>query len=633
MNAVQELMARHSQGEIKDIPSSFWSTTGGTKETIASRVLKKYPKRVKNPILNGAVGVTTATRSDSTVDRCIASLKAAGWTDFRLFDDDSGRDWKMDGVDATVRSPASGAWTNWWMSLQEMSLRSPNAEYYLVVQDDAVFVEGAKRYAEDFLSKNNGAVLSLYCSAKYSDRKSTFDFDGGDKFVGAVALLFPREIAERLLSSGLGWSHRLRRHRGNDWIDGAIGGWCERHRVPLRILVPGLCQHVGFTSTLGHKELPSTNVASSIPEGSTTLESDRAINIGVIGWNTPQGLGYLNRDFCKRLPAQSFYSPEHPRFPRLPDVEGVVTYNAKRNDWKYYDAFLKLLDVVFFAESPVGMGKDERKMLKEARRRGTTVVCSPMIEWLPDAMHCRTRKVEPWTDLVDLYLCPTQQCFQMMNSLPEFSGKCQYVPWPIDSTRLESRIRRKAMTFVFCHGNGGLRDRKGGEVMCEAARLCPEVPLIVYTQVRDGVASHQFSDPEWPEHVQVRRMTKTTSELYQDGDVCIQPSRLEGLGLQLIECQASGMPLITTDGDPMREYQPYRLIRCTEEPHRVQRALPRWNADPRDLARLMREVRGQDISDASKQAIEFSKRHSWEIRGPEILDLIKKAVNVRRTRS
>jgi glycosyltransferase involved in cell wall biosynthesis len=41
---------------------------------------------------------------------------------------------------------------------------------------------------------------------------------------------------------------------------------------------------------------------------------------------------------------------------------------------------------------------------------------------------------------------------------------------------------------------------------------------------------------------------------YEDGDVYVYPSRLDGIGLTLPEAIASGLPAITTDNAPMNEF-------------------------------------------------------------------------------
>lgn len=103
----------------------------------------------------------------------------------------------------------------------------------------------------------------------------------------------------------------------------------------------------------------------------------------------------------------------------------------------------------------------------------------------------------------------------------------------------------------------------------------------------------------------------------------ILPSRWEGLELQLFECQAAGMPLITTDGPPMSEANPWRRMPC--EPGRVHLShdFVSWNVAPRDIARAMQEALGADIAEASERAREWVvANRDWSKLAPKIQAMI-----------
>jgi glycosyltransferase involved in cell wall biosynthesis len=117
-----------------------------------------------------------------------------------------------------------------------------------------------------------------------------------------------------------------------------------------------------------------------------------------------------------------------------------------------------------------------------------------------------------------------------------------------------------------------------------------------------------------PANVEVLPAVDDPAELYAQGDVCLQPSYWEGLGLPLLESQACGLPLVTTAGSPMNEARPYRSIGCT--PVRVEIG-PRHQieahvSDPMELARIMGELFETDVSTASADARTYVERcHSW----------------------
>ena len=97
-----------------------------------------------------------------------------------------------------------------------------------------------------------------------------------------------------------------------------------------------------------------------------------------------------------------------------------------------------------------------------------------------------------------------------------------------------------------------------------------------------------------PADVEWRHETVPPPGLYHLGRVAVQPSKLEGLGLTLVEAMAAGAPLITTDAPPMNEFVmpetgwlvPVKEWRAREDPIIFQEA----HGAPEDLARAMVEA-------------------------------------------
>ncbi len=122
--------------------------------------------------------------------------------------------------------------------------------------------------------------------------------------------------------------------------------------------------------------------------------------------------------------------------------------------------------------------------------------------------------------------------------------------------------------------------------------------------------------------------------LYQDGDVCVQPSHWEGLGLPLLECQAAGLPLITTDMAPMHEHQPFGVVPATPvfAELTAEISIPVAMIQPEALADVLRKAFGRRIAAASRQARQFVVRHhNWKTAGPQIRDWIQATVASRRS--
>jgi glycosyltransferase involved in cell wall biosynthesis len=149
------------------------------------------------------------------------------------------------------------------------------------------------------------------------------------------------------------------------------------------------------------------------------------------------------------------------------------------------------------------------------------------------------------------------------------------------------------------------------DIVLAAAERAPETAWTVYTQV--DLATKP------PVNVEVLRGPVDSAALYDRGDICVQPSRWEGIGLPLLECQSAGMPLITVDAAPMNEYCPLRRVRPTSwdwayltegQPIPV----PRISAE--NLAEIVCELQSCDILAASTAAHVWIRRErSWDQAG------------------
>lgn len=331
--------------------------------------------------------------------------------------------------------------------------------------------------------------------------------------------------------------------------------------------------------------------------------------LGLVGWNTAQGLGYLNRSLVKHMRFDHWLIPRHPKFDELQEYGGAHVSHCDIKGGEQMEEFLKRVDWIVFCELPYIDALPEK-----AAAAGVKMACIPMQEYLHEN--------SPWLYKVDLLLCPTRQCFELLTRWKprlQFKAEIELLPWPIDLDEFRFTQRTKCERFVFFNGTGGvkanLRDgskaspRKGADIVASAASLCPEIPILIRTQkVFHG------SLPAFTSNCQVLFEVEDNTQLYSQGDIAIGPSRNEGIGLQLLECQASGIPLITTDGQPMLDYNPIATIKATNREANLigQRWFEMTEADPVDLARLMREWIGRDISAESRAAREFIERqHSW----------------------
>ncbi len=135
--------------------------------------------------------------------------------------------------------------------------------------------------------------------------------------------------------------------------------------------------------------------------------------------------------------------------------------------------------------------------------------------------------------------------------------KSPYVAWGCHPDLFEITLRRDPERVAFHYNAGVVSKRKPYREVVEAFALAgnPNLRLVFKAQLerqteylnraagRDPRIAVVLEDLPTSEHLQ----------LFADSDVCLAPSRWEGLGVHLYEALAFGMPIITNDAPPMNE--------------------------------------------------------------------------------
>lgn len=201
-----------------------------------------------------AVGVTTAQRGRPTLAWCLDSVIRAGWEEPHVFMDSP-----VDLADrhrnlpVSVRKKRIGAWPSYHLAVLELLLSHPEADAYLLVQDDVVFHdrENLREYLESLIWPHDVGVVSLYSSRAYTQAEPGWYLLPRTWVWGALAFIFSRERAKEFVSD-----RRVLRHRWNTWnngranIDSVIGRWASRGKLTTYYPSPSLAQHIGEMSTI-----------------------------------------------------------------------------------------------------------------------------------------------------------------------------------------------------------------------------------------------------------------------------------------------------------------------------------------------------------------------------------------------
>ncbi|HUT14095.1 MAG TPA: hypothetical protein VMY42_26640 [Thermoguttaceae bacterium] len=184
--------------------------------------------------MNWATVVLTAPRPEPTLERTLTSLRRAGWPDCLVSED-----------------PGSGGqFPAWIEALKGIVRRRPDADAYLVIEDDVVFCRELREYIERTLwpdEPNKVALCSPYSPAVYRvERRGWNRQQRGFHLVGALTWILPPNAARdvlRDLSSLVGTEASL---RGADYL---VGDWAAKTRRTVWYHTPSLAQHLGLRNS------------------------------------------------------------------------------------------------------------------------------------------------------------------------------------------------------------------------------------------------------------------------------------------------------------------------------------------------------------------------------------------------
>lgn len=167
-----------------------------------------------------------------------------------------------------------------------------------------------------------------------------------------------------------------------------------------------------------------------------------------------------------------------------------------------------------------------------------------------------TEETIPLFSIYDCLICNTKRhAFAFRNH-----KSVVYIKWGTN-IQLYKPSNTKNDRVVFFHSAGMSPIRKGTDLLIKAFFMCKnrkKAKLLLHTQVP------LFSKiPEYSNMInvlieegslEIAEGTITAPGLYNKADVYVYPSRLDGIGLTLMEAIASGLICITSDNAPMNEF-------------------------------------------------------------------------------
>jgi hypothetical protein len=211
------------------------------------------------------VAVTTAPRQDCTLQRCIDSLRQAGWEPTIFAEPGS----TTTDCQTVWNDERKGCWHNWLASAQ-YALDNSTAKIILTVQDDSLFHPDSRSFAESILwpDKRVGFV-SLYTPLHYSaGQPAGINRINTESLWGACALVWPRKVLQRVVNHDIaknwigarpisGDPQVIPQRRAEPWrianSDTAIGKIVNKLKRTMWFVDPSPVSHMAIYSTIeGH---------------------------------------------------------------------------------------------------------------------------------------------------------------------------------------------------------------------------------------------------------------------------------------------------------------------------------------------------------------------------------------------
>ncbi len=183
-----------------------------------------------------AVGVLTAPRPIPTLGRTLASLQRAGWSDALA--------WRNAGL-----PPGEGNLCAWRDRLAFLLKEVPDADAYLLAEDDVVFCLGLRSYLQRALwpeEPSKIALCGVFTPEAYSsDEVGWHQQNRGYYLVAAQAWIMPPAAARAALVD-------LASVHSPYQADRIVGDWAARTNRNVWYHSPSLAQHIGVgNSALG----------------------------------------------------------------------------------------------------------------------------------------------------------------------------------------------------------------------------------------------------------------------------------------------------------------------------------------------------------------------------------------------
>jgi glycosyltransferase involved in cell wall biosynthesis len=213
-------------------------------------------------------------------------------------------------------------------------------------------------------------------------------------------------------------------------------------------------------------------------------------------------------------------------------------------------------------------------------------------------------------EIYDALICNTKRHFDVFR----WHENAWFLPWGVDPSIYEGiEIQESADEFPFFHSCSYDPKRKGTDILLRSLEKFKDLRCTIhaYPSLSQTLPEERNLIEKLKNEGRLREINRLVRQpgLYSMGRIYVYPSRLEGIGLSILEAQATGLHLVAPNVDPFSDLAvPFGSTLVSPKTCRTRADAYYWP---------IAEVDSEDLGFAMNQALEHIRSnpsHSEDIR-------------------